>query len=309
MAKKLIFKGAACALVTPMTDGKIDYGAAERLIEYEIRGGTEAIVVLGTTGEASTVKPEERRDFFNFVKEKARGRVKLILGTGSNDTEEAVRRTREAEKLGCDGALVVTPYYNKGTHLGVVEHYERVAASSDLPIILYNVPGRTGVNLTLKQIAELSRRENIVGIKEAGDSADRLTELAAFGNELYLYAGCDSQIYEVLSLGGKGVISVVSNLYPEKVATICNSYFSGRRRKSLAEQIAILPLNKLLFTETNPSPVKYAMSLLGLCTPEMRLPLVPPSEALRGELRSEIDRLEAEKRQIITKSATRGSAN
>ena len=228
------------------------------------------------------------------------------LGTGTNDTDEAIRRVKEATAIGCDGVLVVTPYYNKGTHSGVVEHYQRLATSTDAPIILYNVPQRTGVNLTLKQLEVLAREESIVGIKEAGDSADRLTELAAFGSDLYLYAGCDSQIYEVLSLGGKGVISVVSNIYPEKISNICRSYFSGRRKRSLAEQIAILPFTKLMFTETNPSPIKYAMSTVGLCSPELRLPLLPPERGLKAEIRKVVGCIEAEKRAFSAKIATRG---
>ena len=306
MSKKLIFQGAACALVTPMKSGEIDYAALEKLIELQIRGGSTALVVAGTTGEAPTLNDEERTELFRFVKEKAAGRVKIILGTGTNDTEEAIRRTKVAGRVGCDGVLVVTPYYNKGTHLGVVEHYQRLAAHAEAPIILYNVPGRTGVNLTVKQLEKLAREENIVGIKEAADSADKLTELAAFGSELYLYAGCDSQIYEVLALGGKGVISVVSNIYPEKISDICRSYFSGRRRRSLSEQIAILPFTKLMFAETNPSPIKYAMSILGLCTPEIRLPLFMPELALQAEIRSEIARLEAEKQAFVANIATRG---
>ena len=306
MAKKMIFRGACCALVTPMKSGKIDYEALGALIERQILGGTEALAVAGTTGEAPTLKDGERSELFAFVKQKVAGRVKIIFGTGTNDTDEAIRRTKEATRIGCDAVLVVTPHYNKGTHPGVVEHYERLAALSDTPIILYNVPGRTGVNLTLKQLEMLAKRESIVGIKEAGDSADRLTELASFGSELYLYAGCDSQIYEVLALGGKGVISVVSNIYPEKISDICRSYFIGRRRRSLTGQLAILPFTKLMFAETNPSPIKYAMSLVGLSSPEVRLPLLPPGQALMAEISEEVARLEAERQGFLAKITTRG---
>lgn len=284
MEKKLIFCGVATALVTPMRCGEIDFFALDKIIEMQISNGVSALVIGGTTGEAATLSDSEREGLYTYVKEKVCGRVKLIFGTGTNDTALGVRHTKMAESVGCDAALVVTPYYNKGTYGGVVEHYKKIAAASSLPIILYNVPSRTGVNLTLRQLEELSKIENIVGIKEASDSVDRLTELSKFGNELHLYAGNDSQIYATLALGGRGVISVVSNLYPKRTCDICNFYFNGEYGRSLKEQQAMLDFIKLMFKETNPSPIKYAMSLKGLCTEELRLPLMPPAQSVKDEI-------------------------
>lgn len=291
MKKKLIFCGVATALITPMRRGEIDFPALDKIIEMQISDGVSALVIGGTTGEAATLSDVERERLYAYVKEKVRGRVKLIFGTGTNDTASAVRHTVMADSVGCDAALVVTPYYNKGTYAGVVEHYKRIAAASKLPIILYNVPSRTGVNLTLSQLSELSRIENVVGIKEASDSVDRLTELSKLGDELPLYAGNDSQIYATLALGGKGVISVVSNLYPKRTADICNFYFNGEYARSLREQYALLDFIKLLFKETNPSPIKYAMSLKGLCAEEVRLPLMPPAQSVKDEISSILDTL------------------
>jgi len=223
---------------------------------------------------------------------KINGRVKLIFGTGTNDTALAIKHAKTARNIGCDGILVVTPYYNKGTHRGVVEHYKRISAVSDIPIILYNVPSRTGVNLTLKQLEELAKEENVVGIKEASDSADRLTELSSFGDDLYLYAGNDSQIFLTLALGGAGVISVVSNIYPQKIADICNLYFDGKTEKSRKGQLELLEFIKLIFKETNPAPIKYAMSLKGLCSPEVRLPLYKSEKSTRIAIKAEIARLD-----------------
>ena len=284
MKKEMIFSGAATALITPMRGGEIDYSALDKIIDIQISCGISALVIGGTTGEAATLTDDERYELYSYVKEKNAGRVKLIFGTGTNDTALAVRHTKMAGAIGCDGILVVTPYYNKGTLSGVVEHYKKIAAASEAPIILYNVPSRTGVNLTLNQISELSKIDSIVGIKEASDSVDRLTELSGFGDELYLYAGNDSQIYATLALGGQGVISVISNIYPKKIIDICNSYFSGDRKMSRMRQLALLNFAKLMFKETNPSPIKYAMSLCGLCSEEVRLPLAPPEESLKKEI-------------------------
>ncbi len=283
MGKKLIFRGAATALVTPMTCGNIDYSALDKIIDAQVEGGIAALVIGGTTGEAATLSDDERYELYSYVKEKLEGRVKLIFGTGTNDTALAIRHTRMAEAIGCDGVLVVTPYYNKGTYTGVVEHYKKIATVG-VPIILYNVPTRTGVNLTIQQLEELSALDNIVGIKEASDSVDRLTELAKFGDSLHLYAGNDSQIYATLALGGQGVISVASNLYPKRIADICNLYFSKEHGLALNEQLALFDFIKLMFKETNPSPIKYAMSLMGLCREDVRLPLMPPTASVKEEI-------------------------
>ena len=291
MGKKLVFRGASSALITPMKRGLIDYPALDRIINAQIEGGIEALVIGGTTGEAATLSDGERYELYTYIKNLVGGRIKLIFGTGTNDTKIVIKHTKTARDIGCDATLVVTPYYNKGTYRGVTEHYKKIAEFSDTPIILYNVPSRTGVNLTLNQLEELAKVESIVGIKEASDSADRLTELAKFGDELYLYAGNDSQIFLTLALGGKGVVSVVSNLYPKKVSDICSSYFNGDFASSLRCQLELFDFIKLMFKETNPAPIKYAMSIAGLCSSEIRLPLYKPEKATRSAIKAEMQRL------------------
>ena len=225
--KKILFSGCATALITPFKNEKIDYQSLEALIEAQIEAGIGALVIGGTTGEAATLSDRERYTLFEFAAERVRKRVPLIFGTGTNDTRVAIAHTRAAERIGCDGALVVTPYYNKGTEEGVYRHYMKIAEASELPIILYNVPSRTGINLGIGLLRRLSESEKIVGIKEASDSADRLAALSELGDKLPLYAGNDSQLYTTLALGGKGVISVVSNLYPEKMTAIFKAFVSG----------------------------------------------------------------------------------
>lgn len=291
MKKNLIFRGAATALITPMKNGHIDYPALSKIIEFQLAGGIEALVVGGTTGEAATLSDRERYEMYTFVKDKVAGRAKIILGTGTNDTRMVINHTRTAAAIGCDATLVVTPYYNKGTHSGVVKHYMRIAALSDTPIILYNVPGRTGVNLTIPQLEELAKEESIVAIKEASDSVDRLTELLKFGDDLYLYAGNDSQIFATLIAGGMGVISVLSNIYPANVTEICRDCFSGNTDSALKAQLLFLDFIKLLFKETNPAPIKYAMSVMGLCRSEIRLPLDKPEKKTQAAIRSELTKL------------------
>ena len=281
MKKKVIFKGAATALITPFSNGKIDYPTLERLIDFQINSGIDALVIGGTTGEAATLSDEERYTLFREAKRMVDGRCKLIFGTGTNDTRVAKKHTEYATKLGCDGVLLVTPYYNRGTAEGVIKHYLEIAETSDAPILLYNVPSRTGVNLSLETLRVLSKNEKIVGIKEASDSTDRLTALSSFGDKLYLYAGNDSQIYTTLSLGGLGVISVVSNLFPKETSDICKYFFSGKKKEGLELQHKLLPVINSLFLETNPAPVKYAMSKAGMCKSDMRLPMWLPTEATR----------------------------
>ncbi len=277
MKKRTVFKGAATALITPFKDGKIDYPALGKLIDWQIESGIDALVIGGTTAEAATLTDGERYSLFEFAREKTSGLVKLILGTGTNDTAAALRHTRKAANTGCDGVLVVTPYYNKGTENGIVNHYLQIAEASEAPVLLYNVPSRTGVNLSYSALDRLAEHENIVGIKEASDSHDRLVNLRTYGKNLDLYAGNDSAIYTVLALGGKGVISVMSNAYPRMSVQICKLYFSGDHARSLDMQIRALPLIRALFCETNPSPIKYVMKAMGYCTGEVRLPLAEVS--------------------------------
>jgi 4-hydroxy-tetrahydrodipicolinate synthase len=291
MAKKLIFKGAATALITPFKDGEIDYEALSRLIEFQIAGGIDAFVIGGTTAEAATLSDDERYGLYTFAKEKINGRTKLIFGTGTNDTRVALAHSKFAEQLGCDGVLLVTPYYNKGTEDGIEKHYLKIAESVDLPIILYNVPSRTGVNLGFNLLGRLANHPNIVGLKEASDSVDRLVTLASFGDELHLYSGNDSQIYPTLALGGKGVISVMSNLLPKTTVKLCKDYFEGNQGEALKLQISLLPFIKSLFLETNPAPIKYAMAEKGFCSPEVRLPLAEPRESTKLAIHRELENI------------------
>ena len=279
MKKEMIFKGVGTALITPFKNGRIDFNALEGIIEKQIEAKVAALIIGGTTGEAATLSDVERYTLFEFAREKANGRAKIVFGTGTNDTRAAVRHTKRAEEIGCDGVLVVTPYYNKGTFRGVTRHYEEIAAATSLPVILYNVPQRTGVNLTIGQLEELCKTENVVAIKEAGDSMDRYVSLSALTGSLGLYAGNDSQIYTTLALGGLGVISVLSNVLPRLAVEICDRFFAGEYNKAKELQLKALPLISALFTETNPAPVKYAMSRLGLCENELRLPLMTASES------------------------------
>lgn len=287
MRKKIIFRGTGTALITPFRDGEIDFETLGRIIDLQILEKVDALIIGGTTGEAATLSDTERFKLYSFAKAKLDGRAKLILGTGTNDTRKAIEHTKFATSLGCDGVLVVTPYYNKGTEEGIYKHYISIAESTFLPIILYNVPSRTGVNLGLNLLSRLCEHENIVAIKEASDSVDRLVSLSELSDVLTLYAGNDSQIYPTLALGGLGVISVISNLLPRESGDICRLYFAGEYAKSLKCQQRLLPLIKAMFLETNPAPIKYAMSHLGLCSPELRLPLDEPRESTKKE----IDRL------------------
>ncbi len=285
MKKNLPFLGTATALVTPFSRGAIDYKRLEGLIEMQIQSGIPALVIGGTTGEAATLCDREREALYRFAVKVANGRVKIILGTGTNDTRVAISHTRLAEEVGADAVLTVTPYYNKGTPRGIVRHYEEIAKATRLSVILYNVPSRTGVNLSLDMLRALSEVENIVAIKEASDSLERLVELSAtFGDSLYLYSGNDSQIYPTLALGGKGVISVASNIVPREVEEICRLYWRGEHERARLCANELLPLFGALFLDTNPSPVKYALHRLSLCESEVRLPLAEPSEEIKRKI-------------------------
>lgn len=294
MKKTEIFRGVGTALITPFKDDRIDYDALEVLIERQIDAGIDALVIGGTTAEAATLSDLERYELFKMAKDIINHRCKLIFGTGTNDTKVAVKHTEFASLLGCDGVLVVTPYYNKGTPCGIVKHYERIAEASDVPVLLYNVPSRTGVNLSLDALKRLSENERIVGIKEASDSLDRLVAISLIDG-LGLYSGNDSQIYPVLALGGLGVISVVSNLYPKKTIQICKQYFLNKQDDSLLLQKNLLPVINALFLETNPAPIKYTLYQKGLCSLEMRLPMSAPSEETMRKIDKIIEQYERQK--------------
>lgn len=284
MKKEIIFSGVGTALITPLSDGRVDYAALHTLIEKQIDAGIDALIIGGTTAEAATLSDSERYELFAFAAACIEGRCKLIFGTGTNDTRAAIAHTKRACQVGCDGVLVVTPYYNKGTDEGIVNHYLQIAENSTAPVLLYNVPTRTGVNLTIPMLRELCEHENIVGIKEAHDSLERMISLCELRDKLSLYAGNDSAFYATLALGGEGVISVASNAYPDKMKKIHELWRKGALGESLAEQIKLLPLIRALFLQTNPAPIKYLMSKLGLCTGELRLPLSEVTDKTKAQI-------------------------
>ena len=278
--KKSIFKGAATAIVTPMrADGSIDYEAFGRLIDWQTQEGINAIVVCGTTGEASTLTDEEHREAMRYCVERVGGRVPVIAGTGSNDTAYAIELTRYACEIGVDGILLVTPYYNKATQAGLIRSFTAVADVSTKPIILYNVPSRTGCNILPATAAVLAEHPNIVAIKEASGNISQIAELAALTRgKLDIYSGNDDQIVPVLALGGKGVISVLSNPMPRATAEICRRFFEGDVAGSAKLQLDLLPLVNALFCEVNPIPAKAAMAAMGYGENVLRLPLTAMEE-------------------------------
>lgn len=274
MKKKTIFQGIATALITPLTEEGIDYDLFGRLIDFQIAGGIAGLVVCGTTGESSTLTDEEHRDAIAFVVRHTAGRVPVIAGTGSNDTDYALDLTRFACRAGADAALVVTPYYNKATQKGLCKMYTAIADASDKPILVYNVPSRTGVNIEPATYEALAEHPNIVGIKEANGNISKILEtVARVGDRLDLYSGNDDQIVPILSLGGKGCISVLSNLLPRETSEITNRFFRGDVKGAAALQIHYHPLIDALFSEVNPIPVKAAMAAMGYCKNYLRMPL------------------------------------
>ena len=283
--KQTVFRGAAVAIVTPFCNNVVDYDALGRLIDRQIESSTDAIVICGTTGESSTLTDEEHRECIRYCVERAAGRVPVIAGTGSNDTDYAIDLSRYACEVGADALLLVTPYYNKATPKGLVKSFTAVADATDKPIILYNVPSRTGVNITLPVYMELAKHERIVAAKEASGNISAIAELIAeCGDCLDVYSGNDDQIVPILSLGGKGVISVLSNVVPRETHDICQLYFDGKTTEAAKLQLKLLKLANTLFCEVNPVPVKTAMGLLGLCGDEMRLPLCEMDDANREKL-------------------------
>lgn len=271
-----IFKGAGVAIVTPFKeDGSVNYDKFAELIEFQIAGGTDAIIVCGTTGESSTLTHEEHLDVIRFCAERVKGRIPVVAGTGSNCTETAVYLSTEAEKYGVDGLLLVTPYYNKATQNGLYAHYKKIADSVKLPIILYNVPSRTGCNIMPQTVARLCTEvENIVGVKEASGNISQITKVKALaGDKVDLYSGNDDQIVPILSLGGVGVISVLSNVAPKQTHEICQKFFDGDVAGSAAGQLRAIDLCDALFCEVNPIPVKAALNLMGKAVGGTRMPL------------------------------------
>ena len=276
MTNHPIFRGAASALVTPLNEKGVDYVQLERLINWQIDEGIDALVIAGTTGEGSTLTDEEHREVLRFTVEQVNGRVPVIAGTGSNDTAYAVDLTKYACEIGADAMLVVTPYYNKATQKGLIRTFSDIADASTKPIILYNVPSRTGCNLMPSSCAALADHPNIVAIKEACGNISQIAETAALvRGKMDIYSGNDDQIVPIMALGGKGVISVLSNVLPAQTVEMCNRFFRGDIAGSAAMQLDLLPLINALFSEVNPIPVKAAMAAMGYCQNILRLPLTP----------------------------------
>ncbi len=282
-----MFQGAFVAIVTPFRNGKVDEESLRSLIEFQIVSGTNGIVPCGTTGESATLSFEEHERVVEITVEQVNRRVPVLAGTGSNNTEEAVRLTRHAKKAGADGVLMISPYYNKPTQEGLYRHFEKVAASVDIPIVLYNIPGRTAVNMEPETIERLARIPNIVGVKEASGSMKQIMEIIArCGEEFSVLSGEDYLTFPLMSVGGKGVISVVSNIAPREMADLCRLALAGVWDDARRLHYRLLPLCHILFCETNPSPVKAALAMMGkLPCDEVRLPLVPLSETNRSKLR------------------------
>jgi dihydrodipicolinate synthase len=261
----MLFKGTATALITPFANDEIDFESYGKLIDLQLAGGVKALVVNGTTGEPTTMTHKERTDAARFVIERVNKKIPVICGAGSNNTHTAVEYAEEAEELGADGVLVVTPYYNKCTQKGLIAHFSAVADAINVPLIMYNVPGRTGMNINPETAEALAGHKNIAGIKEASGSISQFMELARLvGGKLDIYSGDDGLIYPILALGGLGVISVASNIIPAQIEEICSKFFAGEIKKSLALQLKAANLIKALFTEVNPIPVKCAARILGI---------------------------------------------
>ena len=274
------YEGVATALITPLDENGINYELFEKLIEQQINGGVNALVVCGTTGEASTLTDDEHKDAIKFVVEKTAGRVPVIAGTGSNDTDYALSLTKYAGDVGADAVLVVTPYYNKATQNGLVKMFTEIADASTVPVILYNVPSRTGMNITPDTCEKLAQHENIVAIKEASGNISQIAEIAArVKGKMDIYSGNDDQIVPIMALGGKGVISVLSNVVPEKTVEICDKFFKGDVKGSADIQLEYLDLINALFCEVNPIPVKAAMAKMGYCENYLRSPLTVMEDA------------------------------
>ena len=289
MTNKPIFTGAATALVTPLTENGVDYAAFEKLINWQIDEGIDALVICGTTGEASTLTDEEHREVLKFAAEVVNGRVPIIAGTGSNDTAYAIDMTKFACELGYDAMLVVTPYYNKTTQKGLIAMFKAIADASTKPLILYNVPSRTGVTIEPATYAALADHPMIAAIKEAGGNISKIVETVALvGDKLDIYSGNDDQIVPILACGGKGVISVLSNVVPKETSQICKTFFAGDVKAAMDMQVKYLGLTNALFCEVNPIPVKAAMAALGFCENYLRLPLVPMEENHEAMLRQKM---------------------
>ena len=284
--KQILFEGCGTAIATPFTEEGVNFEEFGRLLEEQIENEIDAIIVCGTTGEASTMTKEERKETIKFAIDVVNKRTKVIAGTGSNNTKDAIEMSKYAESIGADGILVVTPYYNKTTQKGLIAHYTEIAKNISLPIILYSVPSRTGVNILPETCVELSKIENIVAIKEASGNISQIAKIASLcGDNLHIYSGNDDQIIPVLSLGGKGVISVLSNVMPKYTHDMVKTYLEGDVKAACTMQLEVLDLVDSLFSEVNPIPVKYALNLRGYNFGTPRLPLIELSEENKEKMK------------------------
>lgn len=283
--KNTLFTGVCTALITPFKDGEIDYIALKKLIEFQIKQGIDALLINGTTGESATLSENEKRELISFAVREVGGRVPLIAGTGSNSTKKALHLSEFASNVGADAILVVTPYYNKASADGLIQHYEAIANNVDIPLILYNVPSRTGVNIPLTVYDKLAEHKNIIAVKEASSSVSDFAKLSQkCGDRLDLYSGNDDLILSMLALGGKGVISVISNILPKEMTEICKLYSMGKTKEATDLQLKLLPLINVIFSEVNPIPIKALLSREGFCKEEYRLPLCPMSNEKKKAL-------------------------
>ncbi len=271
---KEVFKGSGVALVTPFANGAVDFEALAKLIDFQLEGGTDAFIVLGTTGEPATMTAEEKKQVAQFAIKRIAGRVPVILGAGGNNTAAVIDTCKEYQTWGADALLVVTPYYNKCTQNGLIAHYTAVCAATELPVIAYNVPGRTGVNIQPATMAKLADISNMAGIKEASGNIEQISETARLvEGKCYVWSGDDGITLPIMAVGGVGVISVVANAAPSLMHKLCDDFANGRIAEARALQLKLLPFVKAMFSEVNPIPAKMAMHLMGFCSPEMRLPL------------------------------------
>lgn len=285
--KEKIFEGAGVAIITPFTEDGINFEELGRIIEDQIAGGTDAIVITGTTGESATMTDDEHKAAIKYTVEKVAGRIPVIAGTGSNETAYAVQLSQYAEQVGADALLLVTPYYNKCTQKGLVKHFTTIADAVNIPVVLYNVPSRTGVNIQLPTYVELAKHPRIVAVKEASGDLSAIVKIRhACGDDLAIYSGNDDQIVPILSLGGSGVISVLSNVAPKMAHDICQNYFDGKVKEAADMQIGAIDLINALFCEVNPIPVKVAMRMLGYAAGPLRLPLTEMEPAHEEQLKA-----------------------
>ena len=281
-----MFKGSMVALVTPFKDGEVDWQSLEALIEFHVQSGTHGIVPCGTTGESATLTHQEHDDVIKAVIKNVAKRLPVIAGTGSNSTDEAVRLTQQAEKSGADGALMISPYYNRPTQEGIYQHYRTVASAVGIPIIVYNIPGRTGSKIEPETLARMAETKNIVGVKEATGSVDQAIDVIRLcGDRLAVYSGEDTLTFSLMSLGGRGVISTVANVAPKAMAELAEACLKGDWDRGRALQFKLIPLIHGMFIETNPIPVKTALALMGKCRGDLRLPLTPMAEGNLAKLK------------------------